>query len=205
MPHHTAPPNNRHQHPHGLQESAFAHTRPLAWCQNYQDNDLMIGWQDSLTHPGTYDRVSGYNGQSLVIEHTQALDLRGLGGNDFISGEQYDDRLDGGDGDDLIWGGAGNDVIWNTDAGSLADMADSFGSMQKNPGIGKTATSSIAANTVQKSANCRFECKFIWQRTPHSHRLQRHAQNHPNPNVHSMGFAGRDGRERPMGSAWRVL
>ncbi|WP_343293934.1 calcium-binding protein [Vandammella animalimorsus] len=74
-------------------------------------NDLMVGGQDSLTHPGAYERIGGYDGQNFVIRHARAVDLRGLGGNDFISGEQYDDRLDGGEGDDLIWGGAGSDVI----------------------------------------------------------------------------------------------
>ncbi|MFT3779389.1 MAG: calcium-binding protein [Ottowia sp.] len=74
-------------------------------------NNLFEG-SDSLLNPGTVRRITGVDGNgNTLTSDTRAVTYWGLGGNDFISGEQYDDHLDGGDGDDAIWGGAGSDEI----------------------------------------------------------------------------------------------
>lgn len=80
-------------------------------------NDLMVGGQDALGAPGTFQRISGValdaqGNQYFTYANTRAVSLWGLGGNDFMSGEQYDDYLDGGEGNDLIFGGAGSDTIY---------------------------------------------------------------------------------------------
>ncbi|MFT4193544.1 hypothetical protein [Ottowia sp.] len=105
-------------------------------------NDLMVGGQDSPL--GSFQRITGVtvdgNGaQSFSYANTQAVSFWGLGGNDFISGEQYDDHLDGGEGDDLIWGGAGN--------GHLARPGDKR----------RSAIHSRAASACWAGAGGRFE------------------------------------------------
>ncbi|MCL4771821.1 MAG: hypothetical protein KJZ76_15985, partial [Burkholderiaceae bacterium] len=77
-------------------------------------NDLMVGGENEPG--GLYRRITGAELDSegklrFTYGLTNSVSLRGLGGNDFVSGEQYDDYLDGGDGNDLIWGGAGSDTI----------------------------------------------------------------------------------------------
>lgn len=71
---------------------------------------------------GFYRRTTGIEvdnegEQRFTQGLTSAVSFWGLGGSDFMSGEQYDDYLDGGDGDDLIWGGAGNGEF-ATDSGA---------------------------------------------------------------------------------------
>lgn len=77
-------------------------------------NDLMVGGENEPS--GRYQRITGahVDGEGLQLAtygEMGAVSLWGLGGNDFMSGEQFDDYLDGGDGDDLIWGGAGSDAV----------------------------------------------------------------------------------------------
>lgn len=85
--------------------------------QSHGANDLMVGGQDAFDGPGTFKHITGMTlgsdgKQYFTYGNTQSVRFWGLGGDDFISGEQYDDFLDGGDGDDLIWAGAGSDVIY---------------------------------------------------------------------------------------------
>lgn len=87
-------------------------------------NDLMVGGHDSEQAPGTFEWPTGTaihpEGYTVLVDgYTTAVNFWGLGGNDFISGEQYDDYLNGGDGDDLLFGGAGSDTI---DGGSGDDI-----------------------------------------------------------------------------------
>ena len=84
----------------------------------YDSNDLMEGFE-ALEKPGTFNRRIGYTDGELVVAITRAVSFWGLGGNDFMSGEQYNDYLNGGEGDDLIFGGAGTDTI---DGGSGNDI-----------------------------------------------------------------------------------
>ncbi|MEJ5129023.1 putative Ig domain-containing protein [Comamonas sp. MYb21] len=72
-----------------------------------------------------------------VYANTQAVGYWGRGGNDFISGEQYEDYLDGGDGDDAIWGGAGSDIIYGGKGNDIivtnmaATMPGGFGELPR--------------------------------------------------------------------------
>ncbi|MEN5182162.1 calcium-binding protein, partial [Comamonas testosteroni] len=74
-----------------------------------------------------------------VYVNTQAVSYWGKGGNDFISGEQYEDYLDGGDGDDAIWGGAGSDTIYGGKGDDIivtnmaATMPGGFGELPRDP------------------------------------------------------------------------
>ena len=95
----------------------------------YNSNDLMVGGENEPN--GLYERITGVRVDSegnprLTLGDTGAVSLWGLGGNDFMSGEQYDDYLDGGDGDDLIWGGAGNDII-------VTNLAATHATYQEDP------------------------------------------------------------------------
>ncbi|MFT3779392.1 MAG: putative Ig domain-containing protein [Ottowia sp.] len=90
----------------------------------YEANDVMVGGQDTLGAPGTFQRLSGLapdgqGGWRPTYANTRAVSFWGLGGNDFMSGEQYDDHLDGGEGDDLVWGGAGSDEIYGGDGNDI--------------------------------------------------------------------------------------
>ena len=156
------------------------------------DNTIKEGGQ-TVSDP--FSRVAGMGGD-IYYSADKTYQLRKT--------DEGQWRLSASRRSDVLFGGAGQ-YDGNTDVGSLANMVDFFGNTQKYPGIGKNATNSIAPNIVQKSASGQFDCKFMWQRTPHSHHLQRHAQTHPTPNVHSMSLAGRNRRARPMGSAWRGL
>jgi Ca2+-binding RTX toxin-like protein len=46
------------------------------------------------------------------------LDAQGLGGDDYLLGEQRDDVLDGGDGSDTAWGGRGDNTCIDVESGS---------------------------------------------------------------------------------------
>lgn len=94
-------------------------------------NDLMVGGENEPN--GLYRHTTGMEVDSEGKQHftdglTNSVSFWGLGGNDFMSGEQYDDYLDGGDGNDLIWGGAGSDTIKGGAGGDIivTNMAATF-------------------------------------------------------------------------------
>ncbi len=69
-------------------------------------NDLMVGGENEPN--GLYRHTTGMEVDSEGKQHftdglTNSVSFWGLGGNDFMSGEQYDDYLDGGDGNDVAF------------------------------------------------------------------------------------------------------
>ncbi len=67
-------------------------------------------------NPGTFSSLGSYNGGDAVNNLAIAFDCWienaiGGGGNDTITGNQLNNRLEGGAGNDIIKGGAGNDTL----------------------------------------------------------------------------------------------
>ncbi|MES1264991.1 MAG: hypothetical protein ABUU24_04980, partial [Variovorax sp.] len=109
----------------------------------YRFDDARRTYESSAAQGGAQDVINGLiglNGQSRE-------EMRGLGGNDGLSGRDDDDLIDGGEGDDLLLGGngvdtliggAGDDLIFGSGMGAI--------SMPEGPGF---SAPEVPAATVE--------------------------------------------------------
>jgi Ca2+-binding RTX toxin-like protein len=74
---------------------------------------------------GAFNRLRGLGGNDVVTGGDHSDWLRGDAGDDVLNGGDGDDRLDGGTGADSMVGGAGNDIYYVDDSGdSIVEAAD---------------------------------------------------------------------------------
>ena len=100
---------------------------------------------------------------SLTVTNVEQIDIFGGSGNDVLTGNALDNRLDGGAGADNIYGGAGNDVLvsapvpsdpnppqtaYSTDSANPVNLDHSFGSGANSPYVDLIIPSHPAYDTV---------------------------------------------------------
>lgn len=119
---------------HILSDGSISRMEPI-----YDSNDLRVGGHNEPN--GWCRRITGgavneEGRQCFTNANTRAVSYWGLGGHDFISGEQDDDYLDEGEG--LIWGKCGEcrDAIYSGAVGHL--WAGAEGQFDQQIGAGVT-------------------------------------------------------------------
>jgi Ca2+-binding RTX toxin-like protein len=100
---------------------------------------------------------------SLTVTNVEQIDIFGGSGNDVLTGNALDNRLDGGAGADNLYGGAGNDVLvsapvpsdpnppqtaYSTDSANPVNLDHSFGSGANSPYVDLIIPSHPANDTV---------------------------------------------------------
>ncbi len=95
--------------------------------------DLTLNGTSTITGVETLDgggrSIVGTTGANVIdlsifTTVTNLTGVRGLSGNDTLTGSSFADRLDGGSGDDTIRGGAGDDTIVARTSEALNDVID---------------------------------------------------------------------------------
>ena len=85
---------------------------PGVYCNGLAISDLVAGGTYNLidNHAGLLGtRISGTNGNDLILLSNLGNHVQGKGGDDCIIGGAANDVISGGNGDDQVFGGAGND------------------------------------------------------------------------------------------------